>query len=253
MPSVKLDSGFCEYQIFNAEAPGQPVVLLHEGLGCISRWTRFPAVLANLTQLPLLVYNRQGYGYPAAKPLTKNPDYMHHEAEIILPELLAKFSIKSPWLIGHSDGASIAAIHAGSVGSNVKGLVLIAPHFFVEERTLDGISHLKQRFIEGVLENQLALFHEHPREVFLSWSDIWTSPSFSTWNIDGHIKGIRAPTLVIQGDADEFGSLAQLEYYISLYTGRAKVNVLPGRKHSPHLEAPSEIAFSIQDFMNTNR
>ena len=231
--------------------PGTPpaLVFLHEGLGSIGLWRSFPAdVRAACGDPELLVYSRQGYGHsePLAGP--RRVTYMHDEAAAVLPALLARIDITAPLLIGHSDGASIALLYAGG-GCSVTGLVLLAPHVFVEDRSIEGIDAARRSYEEGDLAARLARHHDDAEGMFRGWNDVWLAPEFRSWNIEDRLAGVTCPVLLVQGDADPYGTLAQLDAIERGVRGECTRVVLPGVGHAPHLEAPAETFAAVTDFV----
>src|SRR5271165_5718945 len=186
------------------------IVLLHEGLGCVALWRDFPAKLAAATGWGVFAYSRAGYGQSDAIDLPRPLDYMSREAVLSLPEVLDTIGFERGILLGHSDGASIAAIYAGlHDDERVKGLVLMAPHVFTEEPGLASIAETKRAYETGDLKPKLARYHAHVDAAFLGWNGAWLDPGFEAWNIEGFVERWRAPALVIQGAGDQYGTLKQ--------------------------------------------
>lgn len=225
------------------------IVMLHEGLGSIEMWKDFPERLARETGHGVFVYSRAGYGQSDAADLPYKPDYMTREAVDVLPHVLNAIGAQRVVLLGHSDGASIAAIYGGSVSDmRVRGLVLIAPHFFTEPAGLDAITRAKQAFENGDLRDKLAKYHHNPDAVFRGWNDAWLNPDFADWNIGEAIDHWRIPVLAIQGTADEYGSLAQIEEIDQRIYSPLETLILEDCGHVPHRERPDETAAAITEF-----
>lgn len=235
-----------------AGACDQPaLVFLHEGLGSTELWRDFPAVVREACGGPAtLVWSRLGYGRSSVVRSPRQPDYMHAEALVCLPELLERTGIRRPVLIGHSDGASIAAIHAGA-GHPVAALVLMAPHVFVEERSIDGIEAARVAFETDGLRERLARYHDDVDATFWGWNNVWLSPEFRDWNIEGTLSGITAPTLVIQGDADQYGTLAQIDAIEAASGGVVERVVLAGGRHFPHVDRRDETVAAVARFVRS--
>jgi pimeloyl-ACP methyl ester carboxylesterase len=228
---------------------GPPVVFLHEGLGSVELWKGFvDDVRAALGGVTTIAYSRHGYGRsdPAAEP--RPVTYMHDEALVVLLALLAELDVERPLLVGHSDGASIAIIHAGS-GHPVEGLVLIAPHVFVEAVGIDGIEAARVAYRDGDLRARLDRHHDDVDATFRGWNDIWLAPEFRAWNIEAYLPAISAPVLVVQGDRDQYGTLAQLDAIERGVTGRFDRLVIAGAGHAPHHDAGAEVVAAIRRFV----
>lgn len=237
MPFVELSGHSIEYErIDGARADAPPLVFLHEGLGSVAMWRGFPAKLAAATGCPAIVYSRRGYGRsdPAARPL--GPRYMHDEALQVLPELRRALGLAPPILVGHSDGASIAVIHAGDGHFPVRALILEAPHLFVEEVSLSSIAEARRAYETGDLKARLARYHDDVEGAFRGWNDAWLAPEFRQWNIESYAAGIACPVLAIQGEDDPYGTLAQIEAVARTVKGPCETLVLPRCGHTPHRE-----------------
>ncbi|HEV7628933.1 MAG TPA: alpha/beta hydrolase, partial [Streptomyces sp.] len=226
-----------EYCLIHAETPvqGAPtLVFLHEGLGSVALWKRFPTEVAAATGCPALVYSRYGYGKSDKLAAPRKVDYMHREALDVLPEILAQLRIDDPVLVGHSDGASIALIHAGSGRRLVSGVVAMAPHVFVEDATVRSIAEAGEIFRATDLPERLGRYHDDVASTFRGWNDIWLHPDFRRWNIEEYLAGVRCPLLVIQGEDDQYGTRAQIEAIARQVSGPVETLLLPDCAHSPH-------------------
>jgi pimeloyl-ACP methyl ester carboxylesterase len=229
--------------------PAQPaIVMLHEGVGSISLWRDLPRRLAERTGCAVVAYSRYGYGRSDVLREKREPDYMHHEGEVVLPALLAQLGIERPVLFGHSDGASIALICAGVRPDAVRALVLEAPHVFVEELTLRSIAAAKEAYACADLPAKLARHHADPGATFYGWNDIWLDPRFRDWNIERYAARVRCPVLMIQGDADEYGTTAQLDAIAAAVPG-AQTVLVAGAGHSPHRDAAGTVLESVAAFV----
>lgn len=226
------------------------VVMLHEGLGSVAMWKDFPERVAEATGCRVLVYSRYGHG-KSERLAEKRPfDFMHHEAKVVLPELLRQFEIERPILLGHSDGASIALIYAGTWPAQVRALILEAPHVFVEDFGIRSIAAIRKLYEASDLPQRLARYHDHADETFRGWNDIWLDPQFRYWNIEEYLAEISCPTLVIQGEDDEYGTLAQVEA-IQRPMPATQSLILPRCGHSPHRDQPSLTLDAISKFVAT--
>ena len=224
------------------------LVLLHEGLGSVSMWRGVPATLHDATARRVVTYSRAGYGRSAPVSLPRPVTYMHHEADVVLPALLAQLGIERPVLVGHSDGASIALLYAGA-GHPVAGLVLLAPHVIVEDATVDSIAAAREAYASTDLRERLARHHDDVDVAFRGWNDVWLSPEFRAWDITERLPAIDAPVLVIQGDADAYGTPRQLDLIEAGVGGPVEQMLLPGVGHAPHLEAPGAVLPAIATFV----
>src|SRR5579863_1351887 len=250
MPFIEIRNHRLEYERIAATRTDAPtLVFLHEGLGSLALWKDFPAELAAMVGAPALVYSRHGYGNsdPIAAP--RAVDYMHREALESLPELLRALEIANPILIGHSDGASIALIHAGSGRWPVRALVLEAPHVFVEDLAVRSIEAAREIYRTTDLKQRLARYHADPDNAFWGWNDIWLDPEFRRWNIEASLPGVTAPVLAIQGADDEYGTLAQLDAIERGVRGPVERLVLAQCKHSPHRDQPRATLEAIAQFI----
>jgi pimeloyl-ACP methyl ester carboxylesterase len=225
---------------------GPTLVFLHEGLGSAGLWRDFPEKLADATGLPAFVYSRAGYGKSDAALMPRTVRYMHEEAEL-LPEILAAAGIDDPVLVGHSDGASIAIIHAGC-GGKARALVLEAPHVFTEETGLRSIANAREAYERGDLRQRLAKHHRDVDAAFWGWNRPWLDPEFRKWNLEELLPRIAAPILVVQGEQDEYGTQDQVG---AIQRGARDVEVLllPDCGHSPHRDQPEATLRGIAGFI----
>jgi pimeloyl-ACP methyl ester carboxylesterase len=229
--------------------PGPTLIFLHEGLGSVALWRDFPQRVADATARPALIYSRAGYGRSTALAAARTPRYMHDEALVALPALLDALGIVDPILIGHSDGASIALIHAGALVRPVRAVVAMAPHVFVEELSIASISRAKRDYESTDLRTKLGRYHEDVDSAFRGWNDIWLSPAFRDWNIEASLPGIDSPLLLLQGRDDEYGTLAQLDAIERQVSGRVERVELSDCGHSPHRDQPQATLAAITGFI----
>ena len=240
-----------EYQLIPAHQINRPtLVLLHEGLGSVAMWRDFPARLAAATGCRTLVYSRYGYGQSDVLEAAFEVDFMHREAREALPELLAALQIERPVLVGHSDGGSIALLHAGDGRFDPAGLVLMAPHCFVEDVSIRSIAAAKVAFETTDLPARLTKYHRDARRTFYGWNDIWLKPEFRNWNIEDCLATIRCPILAIQGEDDEYGTMAQIEAIAAQTVASPGVELLKlaDCRHSPHRDQTQAVIEAIQAF-----
>ncbi|MDX2482168.1 MAG: alpha/beta hydrolase [Pseudodonghicola sp.] len=239
-----------EYTCFGPAPKQAPtIVMLHEGLGCAALWRDFPARLAARTGMGVLVYSRQGYGQSDPAKLPRPLDFMTHEAVEVLPHVLDHAGITRCILFGHSDGATIAAIYAGSVEDfRVRGLILMAPHFFTEEMGLKEIAKAREAFASADMKERMAKYHKDPENAFRGWNDTWLDPGFKSWNVGEVIDYLRIPVLAIQGRDDQYGTLAQIEEIESRSYAPVDTVILEDCKHAPHQEQPEQTLDAVADF-----
>lgn len=245
---VSVQGRKLEFKRIGAAGAGPTLVFLHEGLGSVSMWRDFPDKVAAATGCSAIVYSRYGYGNSEVLREPRAVDYMHAEALQVLPELLARLAVRDPVLIGHSDGASIALIHAAA-HRDVKGLVALAPHVFVEDISVSSIAEAKTAFEATDLPQRLARHHADAAKTFWGWNDIWLHPDFRHWNIEEVLPRIRCPLLVIQGFDDEYGSMAQLEAIARQAGGPVELLRLTDCRHSPHRDQPQVVLEAIARFV----
>ena len=248
---VDVDRGPIEYELTVGDPARSPLVFLHEGLGSIDLWRGFPDEVRSACGDPTtLVYARHGYGRSAPAALPRPSSYMHHEADVVLPSLLDRLEVERPLLIGHSDGASIALLYAGVAGRapNVAGIVALAPHVFVESETILGIEAARRTFATTDLSARLGRYHDDPVATFRGWNEVWLSDGFRSWNIQERLPQVAVPILLVQGTADDYGTLAQLDAIERGVSGRCERLVLDGAGHAPHVDAPAEVVVAIAEF-----
>jgi pimeloyl-ACP methyl ester carboxylesterase len=222
-------------------------VFLHEGLGSVALWRDFPARVAEASGRRVLVYSRFGHGASDPPDTPRTPRFMHDEALDVLPALLERFDLRDPILVGHSDGGSIALIHAGRV-PGVSALVLLAPHVFVEDESIAGITAAKQAYEHGDLARRMERHHRDAAVTFRGWNDVWLSPEFRDWNIEDVLGAITCPVLLVQGRADQYGTLAQVAAIERGIPGAVETVVLDC-KHVPHAERPDETLAAVTRFL----
>ncbi|HZP69735.1 MAG TPA: alpha/beta hydrolase [Pseudolabrys sp.] len=248
---LDIDRHRLEYRFIGPQPDKAPtLVLLHEGLGCVGLWNNFPDRLAAATGVGVFVYSRAGYGKSSPVNLPRPLSYMHDEARETLPKLLDAIGFRRGLLIGHSDGASIAAIYAGShQDRRVGGLVLIAPHFFTEDPGIASIAEAKKAYETGDLRARLARWHDDVDNAFRGWNDAWLDPRFRKWDITEFLAYIRVPVLIVQGEDDQYGTVKQIEVAQEECYCPVEVVLLPGARHAPQREAAEPTLRAISDFV----
>jgi pimeloyl-ACP methyl ester carboxylesterase len=250
MPFVTCAGHSLEYEWLGAAAPGTPaLVFLHEGLGSMRQWRDFPLQVVQATGRRALLYSRYGYGQSdvLAEPRA-GVDFMHREALEALPGLLEKLALERPLLVGHSDGASIALIHAGA-GHAVRALAVMAPHVFVEPICVASIRKASAAFDSTDLAQRLGKYHRDPRKTFHLWADVWLDPEFLKWNIEASLPAISCPVLAIQGADDEYGTMAQLEAIKRGVRGPCELVQLPACGHAPFRDQPRATLDALTKFI----
>jgi pimeloyl-ACP methyl ester carboxylesterase len=254
MSFAVIDGRRIEYAAIPGDAGLRPtLVFLHEGLGSVALWRDFPRKVARRLNAPALVYSRFGYGASAGLPAARTPHFMHEEALEVLPALLDQLRIERPVLIGHSDGASIALIHAAASGRPVCGLACLAPHVFVEPVCVESIAKVRKSYFETDLRQRLAKYHARVDDAFLGWADIWLHPEFLAWSIEDLTARIDQPLLLIQGCDDEYGTLAQLDRLEARVKGPTSRLVLSDCGHSPHRDQEAAVLDAIVAFVDKLR
>lgn len=248
---LPIDGQRLEYRLIGPRPDQAPtLVLLHEGLGCAGLWNDFPDKLVKATGCGVFVYSRAGYGKSSPVKLPRPLSYMHDEARDALPKLLDAIGFRRGLLIGHSDGASIAAIYAGSHQDHrVGGLVLIAPHFFTEDRGIAAIAEAKKAYETGDLRQRLARWHADVDNAFRGWNGVWLDPDFRKWDITEFLAYIRVPVLIVQGEDDQYGTVRQIETAEEECYCPVEAALLPGARHSPQRDAPGATLAAMADFI----
>ena len=241
-----------EYRMIGPRPDAAPtIVMLHEGLGCVGLWGAFPEQLAAATGAGVFVYSRAGYGNSSPAALPRPLSFMDEEALDVLPRVLAAIGFQRGILFGHSDGASIATIYAGSVQDHrVRGLVLMAPHFFTEAMGLTEIRRAGEAFAAGILRDKLKRWHADVDGAFRSWIEPWLNPDFQKWDITEALGYIRVPILILQGAEDQYGTLKQVDAAKEECFCPVEVAILPGARHSPHRDAPVATLDAVAGFIN---
>jgi pimeloyl-ACP methyl ester carboxylesterase len=228
-------------------AASRTVVMLHEGLGSVSLWRDFPERLAQATGSRVLVYSRSGYGRSDVLAGPRAVDYMHDEALESLPELLDRLDVRRPLLFGHSDGGSIALIHAAVSEREVAGIVALAPHVKVEDISVRSIRQARVAYESTDLRQKLARHHADVHATFFGWNDIWLDPAFRAWNIEDLLPRVMCPVLAIQGVDDEYGTMEQIDS-IARSVPRVQLLKLADCRHSPHRDQPDAVLAATRDF-----
>jgi pimeloyl-ACP methyl ester carboxylesterase len=239
-----------EYRFIGPTPDQAPtIVMLHEGLGSAGLWGDFPEKLQAATGAGVLVYSRAGYGASSPATLPRPLDYMHTEALEVLPKLLDAIGFRRGLLVGHSDGASIATIYAGGIQDHrIRGLVLIAPHFVVEDIGLASIADLRNAYATTDLRSKLARWHNNVDDTFHGWNEVWLDPEFRNWDISEYLAYIRVPVAFLQGADDQYGTIRQIEIAREECYCPVDVTIIPGAGHSPHREAPGATLETIAEF-----
>ena len=247
---LRIGESDLEYRMIGPAPDQAPtIVMLHEGLGSAALWGDFPEKLQAATGVGVFVYSRAGYGASSPVSLPRPLDYMHREALDVLPKLLEQIGFRRGLLVGHSDGASIAAIYAGGVQDHrLSGLALIAPHFVVEDVSVASIAEIKRTYETTELKTKLARWHKDVDNAFYGWNGGWLDPDFRNWDISDYLAYIRVPVALVQGEADQYGTISQIEIAQEECYCPVEVTLLGGVGHSPHREAPGPTLHAIAEF-----
>jgi pimeloyl-ACP methyl ester carboxylesterase len=250
LPLVDVPGGRVEYDDVPGDPALAPLLLLHEGLGSVRLWRRFHHRLAAATGRRAVAFSRLGHGGSDLPPGKRTPRYMHDEAAEVVPAVRAALGLDRVVLVGHSDGASIALLHAAapSTAAGVDGAVVIAPHVFVEDEGLRGIEQARRDYLEGDLRARMARYHRDPDVTFWSWNDGWLDDAFRDWDIRPELAGITCPVLGVQGTADPYGTFVHVEAVRDRAAGPVTLQVLDCG-HAPHLERPTEVDAGVTDFL----
>ncbi|MFZ2295616.1 MAG: alpha/beta hydrolase [Polaromonas sp.] len=244
-----------EHQWINRDKTAAPlIVFLHEGLGSVTMWKDFPQRLCDATGCRGLVYSRPGYGSstPRAAQEAWGLDFMHRQAQEVLPALLKALGIDAaadrPWLLGHSDGGSISLLYAASYPERIAGAVVLAPHIMVEDLSVSSIEKARTAYLETDLRQRLARHHDSPDSAFWGWNDIWLHPEFRHWSIEAELGAIRCPLLAVQGLDDEYGTLKQI-HGIARLVPQTELLELAACGHSPHRDQPERLIAHVNTFI----
>jgi pimeloyl-ACP methyl ester carboxylesterase len=252
------DSGFLtigtqhlEYRMIGPRPDAAPtLLLLHEGLGCVGMWSDFSEKLQAATGAGVFVYSRAGYGRSSPVALPRPLSFMHHEAQETLPQILDAIGFQRGLLVGHSDGASIAAIYGGSHQDHrIGGLVLIAPHFVVEDVTIASIAEMRLAYSSTDLRARLERWHADVDATVHGWSDVWLKGDFRKWDLTEFLAYIRVPVLIVQGEDDQYGTVRQIEIAQQECYCPVEVALLPDARHVPQREAPEATLKAVADFV----
>ncbi len=248
---LEIDDSKLEYAVYGSSQREVPAfVFLHEGLGCVRIWKDFPLKLCLLTGFSSFLYSRAGYGQSSKTALPRPLDYMTREALDVLPKVLDQAGIQICVLVGHSDGATIAALFSAACqDSRVRGIVLIAPHFFSEPKGLSAIAQAKQAYETGNLRQKLLPYHKDVDNAFNGWNNAWLDPEFQLWDVSQCVDDIHVPVLAIQGKQDEYGTLRQIETLQNNLKTELYIRIINNCGHSPHLQYPSECVEEINEFI----
>jgi pimeloyl-ACP methyl ester carboxylesterase len=249
---LRIGASDLEYRMIGPSPEQAPtIVMLHEGLGSAALWGDFPEKLQAATGAGVFVYSRAGYGASSPVTLPRPLDYMDVEALDVLPKLLDAIGFRRGLLVGHSDGASIAAIYAGSHQDHrVQGMALIAPHFIVEDISVTSIAEIKTAYETTNLKEKLARWHKDVDNAFYGWNGAWLDPKFRTWDISEFLAYIRVPIAILQGVDDQYGTMRQVEIAQEECYCPVDVTLIPGAGHQPHREAPGATLDAISEFAN---
>jgi pimeloyl-ACP methyl ester carboxylesterase len=248
--TLHIGASALEYRMIGPKPGDAPtIVMLHEGLGSAGLWGDFPDKLQAAAGAGVFAYSRAGYGASTPATLPRPIDYMHLEALEVLPKVLDVIGFKRGLLLGHSDGASIAAIYAGGVQDHrIRGLALIAPHFIVEDISVTSIAEIKVAYETTDLRAKLGRWHSDVDNAFYGWNGAWLNPKFRDWDISEYLAYIRVPVAIVQGADDHYGTIRQIEIAREECYCPVDVSIITGAGHSPHREAPEATLNAIAEF-----
>ena len=247
---ISIDAMSIEGTWFGPKPSVAPtIVMLHEGLGSVSTWRDFPQQLTEATGAGVFAYSRPAHGHSSSIILPRPPDAMHREAQEVLPRVLQEIGFERGLLLGHSDGASIAAIYAGKVQDpRISGLVLIEPHFNVEEKNLDAIRQMIINYETTDLRARLARHHANVDTMFAAWSGMWLDPHFKSFDLTRELSQIAAPILIVKSEDDPYSTMAQVDVAEAACRCRLEIAVIPGVGHAPHKDNAKPTLKAIADF-----
>ena len=252
MPVVKAAGRSISYEWIEGDGRARPtLIFLHEGLGSIRQWREFPVQVVAATGCRALVYDRYGYGQSDVLREARRPvRFMHDEALALLPDLRRMLEIEDAILVGHSDGASIALIHAGA-GHPARGVAVMAPHVFIEAVCLESIREARRAFETTDLAARLGRYHRDARRTFYGWADVWTEENFKAWDIrEDYLPAVRCPVLAIQGYDDEYGTMAQLDEIARRVSGPCELLKLENCGHTPSRDQPEKTLAAVTRFID---
>jgi pimeloyl-ACP methyl ester carboxylesterase len=249
---LEIGAARLEYRMVGPRPDTAPtLVLLHQGLGSAAMWGDFPEKLSIATGLGVFAYSRVGYGHSSPAKLPRALDFMHVEARETLPRLLDAIGFRQGLLVGHSDGASIAAIFAGSVQDHrVRGLVLMAPHFIIEDVTVASVANIRKAYDTTYVRERSSRWHADADATVRGWSDVWLNNDVRAWDLREDLAYIRVPILIIQGEQDHYGTVRQIEIAKEECYCPVEALLLPGVQHVPYREAPEATLSAISDFVD---
>jgi pimeloyl-ACP methyl ester carboxylesterase len=234
---ARIDGHQLDVRTIGPAGAAPSLVFLHEGLGSVELWRSYPAAVAEATGERAVTYSRYGHGWSDVQREPRPIDFMDHEAFVVLPELIETAGVVDPILVGHSDGASVALLYASR--HPVAAIVLLAPHVFTEPVGLREIRDFSDRFDETDLAERMAKYHHDPTATVDAWRSVWLNPDFESWNIEPALAGITCPVLLVQGEDDEYGTIAQIDAIAGQIGGTVDQLLLADCKHSPHLDRPA--------------
>lgn len=244
-----------EYQWIAPNLDDKPlIVFLHEGLGSIALWKHWPEQLCRAVSCRGLVFSRYGYGQSTQRLVGENysASYLHDEARLVLPALFEHLHVDTdttpPVLFGHSDGATIALLYAATYPKKTAGVIVAAPHIFVEDIMIENLRNARRTYLDTDWAKRLAPYHQNPDSVFWAWNNAWLNPAFRHWSIEAEITSIECPMLALQGEQDEYATLEHI-YGIKKLVPQTQILIIPHCGHSPHKDKPSVVEHAVKQFL----
>lgn len=239
------------YEFINQKSPHKEaiIIFLHEGLGCTEQWRGFPNYLCQKLNMTGLVYDRYGHGKSTELQEHRTIKYLHEEAHF-LNKFLKDLKITTPvYLFGHSDGGTIALLHAAFYPQNVKKVITEAHHVLIEKESVEGVKLAKKAYEKGRLKPALENFHGSKTDsMFYGWANTWINANTSKYFLYDELKKIKCPVLAIQGENDQYGTYKQMQA-IADYCSNYELLWLKNCGHVPHADFKEDVTQKTIEFL----